>query len=262
MIQECPICRSERNVCFPAEILAKYKINYLSCKKCGLLQTETPYWLEEAYGSAIASTDTGLLMRNLSLSKKLACTLFFFFNKEDKYKDVGGGYGVLTRLMRDIGFDFYWFDPYCENLFAKQFNAANTNKPFSAITAFEVMEHIYDPIEFIKASIQEAGTSTIIFSTELFKGSPPEPSSWEYYSLTTGQHISFYQRKTLDFLAKELSLNVYSYKNFHILTDKSIKFQAFCFFIVNLSKFIFPLVKLSMQSKTLSDREKIILNQL
>ncbi len=39
----------------------------------------------------------------------------------DPFLDYAGGYGVFTRLMRDIGFDFYWHDPYTQNLFANGF---------------------------------------------------------------------------------------------------------------------------------------------
>ena len=98
----------------------------------------TAVLVEEAYSNAIADADTGLVARNISISKRLACILFAFNDKQAKYLDIGGGYGLLTRLMRDIGFDFYWSDPYCENILAKGFESSNNN-PISAITAFEVL---------------------------------------------------------------------------------------------------------------------------
>jgi hypothetical protein len=45
-----------------------------------------------------------------------------FIKKNGTFVDIGGGYGLLTRLMRDRGFDFYWKDPHCENIFAKVSN--------------------------------------------------------------------------------------------------------------------------------------------
>ncbi len=258
MIDKCPVCDSEREISFRATILKKHNINYLFCKNCGLLQTEKPYWLEEAYSSAIANVDTGLISRNIAISKKLACFLFFLFDKKGKYLDVGGGYGMLTRLMRDIGFDYYWSDEYCENLLAKGFESFNTTKPFSAITAFELLEHIYDPVNFLKSSLIEAETLTIIFSTELFEGSPPPPSSWWYYSLSTGQHISFYQRKTLEYLSQKLSLSLHSNNNFHILTNINID-KRWLALLNNhiLLKLFYIFVKISMQSKTLSDYNQL-----
>ncbi len=220
MDHTCPICYSQREKYFQSTVLYKYKVDYYYCNNCGFLQSEYPYWLQESYHSAIADADTGLVARNIAISKKLACILYLFFDKQGKYLDVAGGYGMLTRLMRDIGFDFYWSDLYCENILAKGFEAFTTTNTFSAVTAFEVLEHIYDPIEFIQKSMIDAGTSTIIFSTELFQGNPPNPESWWYYSFDTGQHISFYQAKTLQFVASKLSLFFYSYRNFHLRIHK------------------------------------------
>ena len=44
-----------------------------------------------------------------------------FFKSNGSIVDYGGGYGLLVRLMRNSGFDFYRYDPYCANFFAKGF---------------------------------------------------------------------------------------------------------------------------------------------
>jgi Methyltransferase domain len=223
MSSTCPICHSKREVSFVAKILSKYNVEYLFCSECGLLQTETPYWLKEAYSSAISIADTGLANRNIRISRQLAVLLYFFFDREAQYLDVAGGYGILTRLMRDIGFDFYWHDEFCQNILAKGFERDKAIKFFEAITAFEVIEHVTNPVEFIDESLRESGASTIIFSTELFSGNPPLPNDWWYYTLNTGQHISFFQTKTLQTIANTLSLTLYSSKDIHMLTTRSIE---------------------------------------
>lgn len=256
-MNQCPICESKREKCFQAQILNKYNVQYFFCKNCGFLQTQEPHWLDEAYSSAIAVSDVGIIARNIAISKKLACILYLLFDKDGKYLDIAGGYGLLTRMMRDIGFDFYWSDLYCQNMFAREFEVENTSKQFSAITAFEVLEHIYQPIDFLTQSLKKAHTSTIIFSTELFFGQPAKPSEWWYYSLETGQHISFYQYSTLEFIAKRLSLNLYSYSNLHILTDKAINTVLWKLAVSRLSRLIQVYVKKRLTSKTFQDYEKI-----
>ncbi|MCK5849663.1 MAG: class I SAM-dependent methyltransferase [Kiritimatiellae bacterium] len=254
---KCPLCGNTRSICFQAEILKKYQVDYLYCDNCGLLQTEQPYWLKEAYNNVVANTDTGLVSRNITISKKLATMLFFLIDKDGKYADIAGGYGLLTRLMRCIGFDFYWSDLFCENIFAKGFEVSTTKRPFSAITAFEVLEHIHDPVEFIQQSLAEAETSTIIFSTDLFRNHPPESDAWRYYSLNTGQHISFFQRKSIDFLGKRLSLRAYSFGNMHMLTDKHINHYAFRIMAGRLSYLIYEYVSLRMNTRNFTDHDEL-----
>lgn len=208
-------------------LLKKHRVDYFFCNNCGLLQTEEPFWLDEAYTDAIAVADTGLVARNQGIARKLSTLLYWCFDRRGKYVDSAGGYGMLARLMRDIGFDFYWHDEYCENLFARGFEAGNVSGGVAAVTAFEVLEHVPNPLEFITSNLKEYDTSTIILSTELFQGTPPAPEDWWYYTPDTGQHISFYQLRTLEWLADKLSLSVYSHRGFHILTDRKINKRLF-----------------------------------
>ena len=166
---------------------------------------------------------------------------------------------MLTRIMRDYGFDFYWEDKYCENLVAPGFGY---NKDFGAcraVTAIEVLEHVVDPINFISESLRCGNANTIIFTTELYEGSPPKPDDWWYYSFSTGQHIGFFQHRTLEVIANKLGLNFTSASGIHIISDKKInKFSLRLVANSYLSLFTPIFIRKRLGTKTLLDHELMI----
>lgn len=208
---------------FSARILDKYDVSYFHCSQCGFLNTETPYWLDEAYSDAIAVTDTGVMERNVSLSARLAVLLNFCLEPEGRYLDAAGGYGLLTRLMRDNGFDYYWADKYCTNLVARGFEYKESGLPLVAVSGFEVIEHVPDPRAFISDLLLAYKSRTFIFSTELYSGNQPPAPDWWFYSRITGQHISFFQRRTLERLAGKLGLTLYAGGGIFVMTDRPLR---------------------------------------
>ena len=252
----CKICNSNAKQVFNSKILKKYDVKYFKCDNCGYLFTEEPFWLEEAYSRSINLSDTGLLDRNIYFSKVLSVLIYFYFNKNGIFLDYAGGYGVFTRLMRDIGFDFYWHDPYTQNLFANGFEKdIKPDSRFELITAFEVFEHLVNPKEEISKMLRLS--DTIVFSTELLPREIPEPKDWWYYGFNHGQHISFYSEKTLRALANQLKLNYYNVNGIHILTEKKFNNTL----LVLIKKFrnfgLYQIVKKISKSKTFSDHLKI-----
>ncbi|MDB5249668.1 MAG: hypothetical protein JWQ40_4062 [Segetibacter sp.] len=192
------------------------------------MQTEEPYWLEEAYTSAITALDIGLLHRNISLTPVTISLISNVFNRSGKFIDYGGGYGIFTRMMRDKGFDFYRYDIYCENLFAKHFDVSDvsSDEKFELLTAFEVFEHLADPGAELKKML--AYTDAIFFSTEICPPVLSHVKQWWYFIPTTGQHISFYSLSALNILAKKNNLNFYTNgRNLHLFTKKKLQPRLF-----------------------------------
>src|SRR5688572_15218026 len=118
----CKICAGTSEPFAVATVLEKHQVQYFVCSHCGFVQTEEPYWLEEAYSEAITRADIGLVGRNVLGSEQVKLLILAFFNDRGKFLDYGGGYGMFVRLMRDAGLNFYLYDQYCENLFAKGFD--------------------------------------------------------------------------------------------------------------------------------------------
>lgn len=248
----CKICNQQTKQIFTAKMLNKYDMKYFHCPHCMFLQTEEPYWLEEAYSESINVSDTGYMQRNLDLSQKVTILLSLFFNKNGKFLDYAGGYGVFVRIMRDIGFDFYWDDKYTKNLFARGFEFQSS--PIEAITTFESLEHFVNPLEEIEKML--AISKTIIFSTGLVPNPIPEPKEWWYYGLEHGQHISFYSQKTFQHIAKKYNLNYANLDDFHILTDKKI--SSVMLKILKFKKYgLHNFLAKKLQSKTWDDYLKM-----
>jgi len=237
---------------FSATVLSRHAVSYYRCARCGLLQTEAPYWLDEAYREPIAAADTGLIQRNFSLAARLSAVLYSCLDPRGAYLDVAGGYGMLVRLMRDIGFDFYWHDQHCENVLARGFEAAGAGRKFSALTAFEVLEHVPDPVRFVSDLLQQHDVRTLIFSTQTYAGNLP-PRDWWYYAFETGQHISFYQARTLATLAERLGLHFLSANGLHVMTDRPAQFGRLKLLTGLLAYPAAVYVRRRLGSKTVSD---------
>jgi hypothetical protein len=213
----CSICNSPARPAFSARILAKYDVSYFSCPECGFLHTEKPYWLDEAYRHTLNDEDTSVLRRNWYFADIVSSLIFSLFNRKGRFIDFGGGHGVLTRLMRDKGFDFYWHDPNGENIFARGFEYNQSTGPAELLTCMECFEHFVDPRKEIETML--GISSNIFFSTQLLPSPVPEPDAWDYYGLTHGQHIAFYSMKTLRHLARSFGLHMYSNgTNMHLFT--------------------------------------------
>lgn len=251
----CKICGSETNKIFTATVLSKYNVNYYQCATCYFGQTDNPFWLDEAYNNALNIEDTGTLVRNQKFAKVLALFLMLYHGKHAKFVDWGGGFGIFTRHMRDIGFDFYWSDKYATNLVARGLEYKAQMGKVSALTAFEVFEHLLDPIAEIKAMLEVS--DTIIFSTEPMAYPAPDKNNWWYYAFEHGQHIAFYNHFTFKKIAELLGLHYYNNGlNLHILTKT--KHNGFVVkMVLRLAKYTFLLTKLFLQSKTLSDNKML-----
>ena len=248
----CRLCKSNVEYLFTETVLSKHLVKYWFCSKCEGIQVESPFWLNEAYDESINLSDTGILSRNLRLMKLVTIFIFLFDNKNDKYLDFGGGYGVFTRLMRDVGLNFFWEDLFTKNCFSRGFEGASSN--YRLATCFEVLEHAVNPTEIFDYLL--AKVDTVIFTTLLYGDKPPNTKEWNYYAFSHGQHIFFYNIQTLEYLAKTYNLNLISdKKDFHILSKK--RFPAIYIFITKAvyKLGLFSVINKLIKSKTMNDSE-------
>lgn len=243
---QCRLCGNLCHAEFTTTFLQHYRIACYQCRSCGLLQTEKPYWLDEAYGKAIASLDTGIMVRNLYLMRIVAILLRVFRICHGVFLDYGAGHGIFTRLMRDHGYDFRWRDPYAENLYAYGFEYEE-DVPVIGVTAFEVLEHLENPKFFFDEVLGRMKPRLFLSMTEIF--SEPVDPEWHYLYPDSGQHIAFFQEKTLNYVAKQYGYHCVSYRNFHLFAIAPFS-RLLLKSIIRFAGVIYPFMKFgSLQAK-------------
>src|ERR1043166_3073640 len=235
----CNVCESPNELFGTGLVLNKYNVNFFRCPRCGFIQTETPYWLDEAYATPIASSDIGYVSRNVGMARGTRALISLAFDANKRFVDYGGGYGMFVRLMRDAGFDFWRYDRHCENLFAQGFdlNASSLakNQTFELLTAFEVFEHLVDPRQELEQMLKLS--PTIFFSTLILPDPAPAIGSWWYYVLAHGQHIAFYTVRSLEVLAEKHNLKLCTNgQSLHLLSRAKI--SKFRFRVATTSPFV------------------------
>jgi SAM-dependent methyltransferase len=119
-----------------------------------------------------------------------------------RHLDYGGGDGLLSRLLREAGWQSTSFDPCVDTI-----DVAALGK-FDFITAFEVFEHVpdVDRLMFELCSLRAEG-GFIMFTTMLSDGfiAAGEPLRWWYAAPRNG-HISLFSAKSLAWLGKRYGL--------------------------------------------------------
>ncbi|MBO0930951.1 class I SAM-dependent methyltransferase [Fibrella aquatilis] len=213
-----------------AQLLGKYRAVYYQCNSCQFIQTEQPYWLNEAYSSAIAGLDIGLIQRNEVSVSIVQSVISRWFDPKGQFVDFGGGYGMLVRMMRDRGFDFYRYDTHCENLFSRTFEAvlpSDEESFYTLLTAFEVFEHLVEPMEDVSLMLRYS--HNVLFSTEVQPVNwVPKIDTWWYILPETGQHVSLYSIKSLQIIAERCGLHYEKgQNNMHLLSERSVNSQWF-----------------------------------
>ncbi len=187
-------------------MLGSFEAEFERCPRCGLVMAVRPHWLDQAYAAPITRLDIGLLDRCLLLSQVTAAVLRAERLRGGRFLDWAGGYGALTRLMRDRGYHFEHLDPMTDNVFAHGHEVPDVDsRRYDLVTGFEVLEHLEDPVGALRPV---AGTTDrLLITTQPLPDPPPSPTQWWYYALSTGQHITFYTPRSLALLAERLGFD-------------------------------------------------------
>ncbi len=193
--QKCRLCNGLLASQFSLKILGKYDIEYSECVDCHSLQTETPYWLDEAYGSKnLSNLDTGAVQRNLH--NLAACYTILRLLNAKNVIDIGGGDGLLCRMLRDLNINCYVKDKYATPTYAQGFTEQDFNAP-DLIIGFELLEHYSNPSNDLDDLFFHS-PKALLLSTAIYSN---ENKDWWYLAPESGQHVFFYSRKSIEMIA-------------------------------------------------------------
>ena len=254
---ECRCCKQNKTFkIFSAKVLSK-NVQYFECENCKYVFTEEPTWLDLAYKDSINDSDTGIMSRNLSNVNLVMATLTLTGLRSSKIVDCAGGYGLLVRLLRDIGVNALWTDPYTKNLVAKGFEYKN-NDTARMVTIFETFEHFTRPCEEMAKLINTA--PNILMTTLIIPQPAPKPLDWWYYGLDHGQHVGFFRIETLQYIAKEFNLNLITDGNSrHFFSKRKYSFHMWKLLTILANRFP-KLFSIGLKSKTWEDHLSISKN--
>lgn len=200
----CRACTSPTAVAHPVLVRGR-SVDLQRCPACGMFQFDAPDWLAEAYADPIADLDVGLASRCVELARVTEALVRACRLGAARHLDFGGGYGLLTRLVRDRGIDMRHHDPYARNLFA-QGQQGTLDGDYGVITMVEVLEHLTDPFEVLAALTEHC--SVVVVATVLVPPGTTSLQGWWYLIPDLGQHITFPTAGSLAALASRLGWQV------------------------------------------------------
>lgn len=214
-VQKCRLCQSPVQRQFSKKVLGKHDVNYHRCMGCGALQTDPPYWLDESYSGKAEMYDTGKATRTfinfLTLQPLLQA---LGVRKSDLAVDFGGGTGLLARLMRDAGYNFHTFDKFGSSEFMGGYAWDSMNHKCKVVTMYEIAEHFVDT-DAEWERIFSCDPDWVIGTTSMYEN---QNSNWHYLSVESGQHIFFYAKYTVEYLANKAGRFAYIQDNYFFIT--------------------------------------------
>jgi SAM-dependent methyltransferase len=209
----CRICRGPVAFRFQAEVLGgRYTARYHECEQCRALQVLDPTWLEEAYAAesgppSAENYDSGRFRRTFSgFLYLVALSMAGALGEVSRVVDFGGGYGLLTQMLRDGAVDAWTSDPYVPRPFFSPDRSLPDLDSVDAgsvdvIVALEVFEHLTDPMA-VGGTLRRAlaPTGSLVISSERYRPERHGPD-WPYLALATGQHVTFWSIEAREYFA-------------------------------------------------------------
>jgi FkbM family methyltransferase len=204
-------CEEQRGCFLP---LSGTPIYYYSCEVCEFcFAPEFGQWTladfeAQIYNDNYISVDPDYLSIRPSNNAKALIGAFGAQKDGIRHLDYGGGNGLLTRLLKEAGWNSTSYDPFVDR--TTNLDDLGT---FNLITAFEVFEHVPNVKSLANnlSSLLEAN-GMVLFTTLLIDGNINlnKRINWWYASPRNG-HISLFSSESLRWFAKQVGLNYHKF---------------------------------------------------
>lgn len=216
----CPICGNPAVPVLDYPVWGGHSAKLRKCPSCTFLFVADPTWLKASFSAELNRLDVGSVDRSLLVSTFVRGLLGRWSRRASwKVLDVGGGDGLLTRVLRDHGVDCRWTDPYCEPVYDVGPSVDDLMR-FDLAIMGEVALHLEDPIAAFTEVLRTA--DRLLFTAVV----PPDSitADWWYLMPSTGQHVAFYPLSAIEEIARRLGVSWCSDgRFFHLLSKKPIK---------------------------------------
>jgi len=186
--------------------------------QCESLETEQPYWVDEAYADKSNLLDVGRVQRTQLVAMLVAHILGGLdLSSKGPCLDWGGAEGLLCRMLRDRGFPFLTYDRYAD---ATLTPAYKIEDPASitpvALTSVEVLEHLPEPLEELSEMFRNKPRVALV-TTELYNG---EGVDWTYLAPINGRHVFFYTERAMHWIAARFGYRYFRFPFLHVFASE------------------------------------------
>ncbi len=202
---KCVICGNKTKTIYDPQIIVDYDV----CEHCGFIYKQQKHHLPHR------EEEKRYLRHDNSFENKAYVNMFRDMIEEfveylyikGKVLDFGSGpTPVLKKLLEDMKYDVYDYD------FFYNPNQEYKENKYQLIISNEVVEHFSDPMKELRhlVDLLEDG-GYLLISTYFRKMNDEQFLVWWYRRDIT--HVSFYNMKTFEYLAKELGLEIVKHNN-------------------------------------------------
>lgn len=213
----CRLCQGRAWPLFSLTVLGRLDVQLYRCERCQSVETERPYWLDISYDRELLSFGNDISVRAKSMEAWVVyvALLFGLRPASTRILDYGAGPGLFVRVLRDLGFLAFAYDPHAESMFASSFLAQVAEK-FDMLVAVETWEHFIDPAAELE-QLFAPRHDLVVVRTQPYRDEGP---GWYYFYPDAGQHVFFYSHKARALIAERFGYQVRSYGDMSIFSRR------------------------------------------